>query len=98
MCDSVMVGRDFTSTATGRNYEVNYNSADCTTGYVIYLIQDRIGHQYQYVGYTKKEMRKHLNEYRSGIREGRLKIPGLSQHFANREGDMQVKVSLSKNI
>ena len=47
MCDSVMEGRVwYTSTATGtstetrRQYEVNYHSANCTTDYVIYLIQD----------------------------------------------------------
>ena len=79
-CDMMREEATFTSTTTGKRYDV-IGFATCKTSNVVYLIQCALCNQ-QYVGMTTQPLHKRMNGHRSDIYNDRNN-GGVARHFCS---------------
>ena len=79
-CDMLREEATFTSTITGKRYDV-IGFATCKTSNVVYLIQCALCKQ-QYVGMTTQPLHKRMNGHRSDIYNDRNN-GGVARHFCS---------------
>ena len=79
-CDMLREEATFTSTTTGKRYDV-IGFATCRTSNVVYLIQCALCNQ-QYVGMTTQPLHKRMNSHRSDIYNDRNN-GGVARHFCS---------------
>ena len=80
-CPNVMEGTTFTSTATGREYQLQHN-LNCKSKEIVYLITC-LRCNLQYVGETSKPLHERMWKYRNKISQQRYdpKLTLIEQHF-----------------